>query len=278
VLDKLQAMQTTTEADRPADTYQDNWGDRIKVEIPQTGVSIGEARQLLVAWLGHETHVSGEVIDTPTGIALTARMGSQPAQAFPGAKDDLDTLAQQAAEAIYRASQPYRYANYLEEHGRIPEAFQVISNLAVTGSASERAWAFAQWGFWDIADHGDVAAAIRHGERSLAFGGASSLDAEITIVNANVWAGHAEQNLRHSRNLYRLARLRSGAVTEDSFLENKMISSAYLAGLVGDERGSATQWLGASAFPATRSSPTSIRPWRRRASPSITTSQRREPR
>src|ERR1700722_8600950 len=36
-LDKLQAMQTATASDRPADSYQYNWGWDIKAEIPETG-------------------------------------------------------------------------------------------------------------------------------------------------------------------------------------------------------------------------------------------------
>jgi hypothetical protein len=36
-LDKFNALQTETESDRPAATFQNNWGDDIKVEIPETG-------------------------------------------------------------------------------------------------------------------------------------------------------------------------------------------------------------------------------------------------
>jgi hypothetical protein len=38
-LDKLQAMQIATTSERPADSYQYNWGSDIKVEIPETGLS-----------------------------------------------------------------------------------------------------------------------------------------------------------------------------------------------------------------------------------------------
>jgi hypothetical protein len=41
-LDKLQAMQTATTSERPADSYQYNWGSDIKVEIPETGLSLRE--------------------------------------------------------------------------------------------------------------------------------------------------------------------------------------------------------------------------------------------
>src|SRR5215469_7029709 len=40
--DKLVAMQNSTKSARPADSYASNWGSDIKVEIPNTGISISE--------------------------------------------------------------------------------------------------------------------------------------------------------------------------------------------------------------------------------------------
>src|SRR5260221_10057865 len=45
VLDKLTTMQSQTESPRTAQSYANNWGNDIKVEIPDTGVSIGEFRR-----------------------------------------------------------------------------------------------------------------------------------------------------------------------------------------------------------------------------------------
>jgi hypothetical protein len=74
-LDKLQAMQTATTSERPADSYQYNWGSDIKVEIPETGLSLREFSKLLRDRFGHANHITGEVIRTATGIAVTARFG-----------------------------------------------------------------------------------------------------------------------------------------------------------------------------------------------------------
>src|ERR1700735_223707 len=43
-LDKLQAMQAATASERPADSYQYNWGSDIKVEIPETGLSLRDRK------------------------------------------------------------------------------------------------------------------------------------------------------------------------------------------------------------------------------------------
>ena len=46
MIDKLTEM-TTHESSRAVQSYANNWGDNIKVEIPETGVSIGELHSFL---------------------------------------------------------------------------------------------------------------------------------------------------------------------------------------------------------------------------------------
>ena len=77
VLDRLSDLQAQTASMRSASTYQNNWGEDLKVEIPETGVSLGDVRRYLREWLGHETHISGEIYRTPTGLTMTARAGSR---------------------------------------------------------------------------------------------------------------------------------------------------------------------------------------------------------
>ncbi len=138
LLDKLFDMQTQTASARPANSYVNNWGNDLKVEIPTTGVSIGEVRRLLTAWLGHETHISGEVFRTASGLAVAARTGAEPAKTFDGPDADLDTLLQSAAEDVYGATQPYRYAVFLDQHGRSAQARPLLERLARTGAAADR--------------------------------------------------------------------------------------------------------------------------------------------
>jgi hypothetical protein len=95
-LDKFNALQTATESDRPAATFQNNWGDDIKVEIPETGLKLGDVEKLLRDRLGNVSHVTGDVYKTSTGIAVTARLGDAPPRSFEGSRADLDRLLQQA--------------------------------------------------------------------------------------------------------------------------------------------------------------------------------------
>jgi len=141
MLDKLSAMQAATYSFRAPSNYVNAWSNDIKVEIPDTGVSVGEFNRYLSGWLGHETHISGEVWHTPAGIAITARAGDDASARIIGNEADLDGLVQKAAEGVYRSTQPYRYAIYVAEHGRFAEAVPVIRSLTRSPSADDRAWA-----------------------------------------------------------------------------------------------------------------------------------------
>jgi tetratricopeptide (TPR) repeat protein len=146
MLDRLTALQNATISDRSAQSYASNWGDDIKVQIPDTGVSIGEFNRYLRQWLGHETHITGEVFHTANGVTVTARTGDSNAT-FSGAEGDLDTLVQKAAEAIYRRTQPYRFAVYAREQNRWEDSARVLREMTESADAHERAWAWIALGF-----------------------------------------------------------------------------------------------------------------------------------
>jgi tetratricopeptide (TPR) repeat protein len=141
LLDRLSALQAETKSSRASSSYANNWGDDIKVQIPDTGVSIGELNKYLHAWLGHETLISGEIYHTASGIAVTARAGGHSSPTFTGKEADLDTLIQKAAESVYGATQPYRYAVYLMSNNRPQEARAAYGRLLVSNSLVERSWA-----------------------------------------------------------------------------------------------------------------------------------------
>ena len=142
VQDRLTSLQSATYSYRAPSSYANNWGKDIKVQIPDTGVSIGEFNRYLVDWLGHETHITGEIYRTADGIAVTARAGNDASPTFTGSEADFGKLIGQAAESVYRSTQPYRYAAYLGAHGRIAEAQPILQNLAEDGPPEERSWAF----------------------------------------------------------------------------------------------------------------------------------------
>jgi tetratricopeptide (TPR) repeat protein len=249
LLDKLQAMQRATASDRPANSYQYNWGSDIKVEIPETGLDLRVVGKFLRDRFGHPDRISGEVIRTPTGIAVTARFDDVPPATFTGPQSDFDELAAKAAEAVYRTSQPYRFAQFLSGQNRNTEAFSVIADLATNGAKNERGWAEIEWGMLDWTVSGDLESARKHCLQALAHSGALIVPAEICLVAVEVWSGHDEKALEYSRPLAINSQKQAPGTTDEFFESNKIISVAWLETLTGDIQKSAQDWTLAEAAP-----------------------------
>jgi len=149
VQDKLARLQDATDTSRPANSYAGNWGDDVKVQIPDTGMSIGEFYRLLVSWFGHQSRISGEVFRTPQGLAIAVRTTSQAGDIARGTDTNMDALVEKAAEAIYARTQPYRYANYLVSVApavNSARARAIWEQLALTGAPLDKAWSYMALG------------------------------------------------------------------------------------------------------------------------------------
>lgn len=142
LLDELEGLQAQTDSARAANTFRSALDDEIKVEIPQTGVSIGELLQFLRKWLGHETRITGDVVKGPEGLTVTSRVSGAPAASVTGDEAALNDLIRAAAEAVYAQAQPYRYGVFLARTGRAEAARDVLYTLSRNGPATERAWAY----------------------------------------------------------------------------------------------------------------------------------------
>ncbi|HZW14752.1 MAG TPA: hypothetical protein VFF66_00715 [Brevundimonas sp.] len=146
LLDRLVAMQEQTDSVRAPGSYAIDWGDSTEVEIPQTGVSIGELQRSLRGWLGKETRISGVVYRMRDGrLAVTARTAGTAGVTFTGPEDELEDLMQKAAESVYARTQPYRYTVYLLGAGREAEALPIYQAAASYGEP-ESLWLTRGWG------------------------------------------------------------------------------------------------------------------------------------
>ena len=255
MLDKLTSMQSATRSNRAPRTYANNWGDDIKVEIPETGISIGEAYRFLRGWLGHETHISGEVYRSATGIALTARIGADSGATFAGAESDLDALVQKAAEHLYGITQPYRYGVYLDQQGRHSEAATVFQALAKTGPPSERAWAYNGLGVGTDDPGADGP--------FLMFSRAVTLDPTNSLATGNLAGaegarGHAEQALAGDRKaLALLSSKLQGQIREDFIGTYRQTEQSRVDTSLGDFRSAALEvgYVAQSGLSPQRASP-----------------------
>jgi tetratricopeptide (TPR) repeat protein len=143
--DRIAAMQGETISARAPKSYANGLSEGLKLEIPETGVSLSELDRFLREKLGRDQHIGGEIVQTMGGIALTARVGSDGSATVTGAEPEMEALLQKLAEQIYRTTQPYRYGVWLQLHGRYDEAIAVLKPLATSGPIGERAWAYNGW-------------------------------------------------------------------------------------------------------------------------------------
>ena len=127
VLDALNKLQDATRGSSKGLNTRSAWASDIKIEVPETGVSIGEIDRLLHDRFGHDLHIGGDLVQLPgDGLALTVRGDDMPASTFVGAANDLGNLTTEAAEYVYGRSQPSRYAIYLENANRNAEALAFL--------------------------------------------------------------------------------------------------------------------------------------------------------
>lgn len=166
LLDQLVAMQAQTESIRAPGSYDIDWGDSIQVQIPQTGVSIGELQRFLRQWLGQETRISGVIYRTHDGLlAVTARTAGTAGATFRGTEAELDTLMLRTAEGVYERTQPYRYTAYLQANGRAEEAVEVFARFR-NERTREAAWAYRSWGLYHLS-RGEIAEALEKYQHAL---------------------------------------------------------------------------------------------------------------
>lgn len=53
---------------------------KVQQEVSEVGISIGEIRRLLKARFGHDLHISGDVVEAPSDLALTVRGDGEAAE------------------------------------------------------------------------------------------------------------------------------------------------------------------------------------------------------
>jgi hypothetical protein len=235
VMDRLGAIDADATSFRAAKTFQGDWGGDIKVEIPETGVSISELDRYLRSLLSHRTTIGGEVFRRPDGqITVNVRTGAIASHSFTGLEADLDTLLQKAAEMVFKDTQPFRYSKYLEKNGRIDEAMAVVRDLAANGPASEKPWAWAQ--ISNLLELSDMQGAADAGRMSVQLDPNQGLG-YLNWSIAETFLGHDEvayRTQKHSSDILK----RGGGGLSDTGIEigATNVSGAYSA--VGDFKNS----------------------------------------
>jgi tetratricopeptide (TPR) repeat protein len=147
LLDDLSGLQDATRSSSAARGLSGAWSDNIKLEVPEAGISLAEISRLLRERFGHDVHIDGDLVETPTGgLSLTVRGNSVPPKTFEGAAAELGRLAVVASEYVYSKSQPGRWASYLTIHGRNKEAIAFCKSAVGSAEPADRAILLSRWG------------------------------------------------------------------------------------------------------------------------------------
>src|SRR6202050_1112300 len=146
LLDELSRLQDATRSSAAALGLSGAWAGNIKLDVPETGISIGEISRLLRERFGHDVHIDGDLIESPQGVlVLTIRGNGVPPRAFAGAATNLEKLIDQAAEYVYSKSQPSRWAAVLSLNGRNAEGIEFCRPAAAGADPQTRAALLNDW-------------------------------------------------------------------------------------------------------------------------------------
>ena len=191
VADKLATINAKASSFRAENTFDVDWGKDINIEVPGSGISLGEIDRLLRQRLGHQTRIGGTLFHQGSGLRLSLHTGLGAATTVDGDDKDFDTLAQKAAEALSGATQPYRYSKYLEFSGRADEALVVATRTADSDApADERAWAWAQ--ISNLLSAKDIPDCVRAGYRAIQLDPQNAL-AYLNTSNCEAFLGHDDR-------------------------------------------------------------------------------------
>ena len=146
VLDQLNRLQAATHSSTQRATLTNAWAHNISIAVPETSLSIGELSQMLRERFGHDVHIAGDLVQTPSdGLALTVRGTGVAPATFSGSAADLDKLTREVAEYVYGQARPALWAAYLTSSGRYTEAIAFARSAIGRAEPVERARLLDMW-------------------------------------------------------------------------------------------------------------------------------------
>jgi tetratricopeptide (TPR) repeat protein len=146
LLDVLTRIQAASRSNIEHRNLSNAWTNEISIEVPETGISIGQIERVLKARFGHDQHIEGDLVKTGSGgLALTVRGTGILPKTFTGEAGSLDKLLTQAGEYVFGQSQPGLWAAYLTNNDRNDEAIHFAQSAYNTAEASEKPYVLNYW-------------------------------------------------------------------------------------------------------------------------------------
>jgi tetratricopeptide (TPR) repeat protein len=216
VLTKIQAASRTNIERR---NLSNAWTNEIFIEVPDTGLSLGQLESMVKTRFGHDQHIGGDLIRTSQGgLALTVRGSGILPKTFSGDAGALDELLIKAGEYLFSQSQPGLWTAYLATNNRDDEAIAFAQTAYNIVDPSERP---AVLNYWSnaIADKGGEGA---NAQRLPLYREAVRLKPDYwtghnNIMDALMGLGDEEGAIQAGLQMMRLAGGRPGRAPEDMY-------------------------------------------------------------
>jgi tetratricopeptide (TPR) repeat protein len=250
LLDELSRLQDATRSSSAARGVSGAWTGNIKLDVAETGVSVGEISRVLRERFGHDVIIDGDLIEIATGgLALTVRGNGVAPKTFSGSATELQTLTVEAAEYVYSQSQPARWVSYLTNVDRYEEAIAFSRGAVASTAPAERPRLLNGWAIAIINSGGSTSEALA------LFRAAVKLQPDLwpahtNVQNALMLLGDEEGAWRAGEDMRKTAGGRPGAAPESDYVNWDYLTwnlRAWLAGTVADAEANAGAGTGATA-------------------------------
>jgi hypothetical protein len=174
--------------------------DDIKVDIPDTGVSLGAVWRYLREWLGRERHVRGTLRQLPDGnISLTVALGGGDVFEASGGLADLGKIENDIAEQVFARFDPVNDVIYLWSSGRYADALRRSREFALSSQPPElHADSYALWGETTRTIAGDIPRSVARERTAIALDPRLAI-ARLDLAESEKLLGHDEMALTENR-------------------------------------------------------------------------------
>jgi hypothetical protein len=180
LLDALTRIQAANRSNVAERALSNAWTNEIAIELPETGISIGQIERMLKTRFGHDQHIDGDLVQTEKGgLVLTVRGTGILPKSFSDETRNLENLLTLAGEYVYGQSQPGLWTAYLSNSDREEDAIRFAQSAYITADLSERPYVLNYWAN-AISDRGGQEAAQE----------ALSLQREAVRLKPDYWTGY----------------------------------------------------------------------------------------
>jgi hypothetical protein len=245
VTDRLTAIREVAIENSYSNTndVSQNRANEIKVDIPDTGISIGEAWRYLRRWLGHERHLTGSLRETGEGkVTLAASVEGDGAVDVTGPAAELPKLEQQLAEDIFGSFDPVNHINYLTATSRHQAAYNAAAGyVRIAKTVLQRSDSYGLWSYTTADASGDIELGYRRAKIGI------GIDPDLAVLHVqafkfDTYLGHDEDALRQARIVLSLRNADQLPAHQGSgFAEMQAEARFKIAWLTGDF-SAATGW------------------------------------